>query len=78
MRCNQWHHAVAAESKPVHPGMLEGLRIPAMVTIRSDVNVITDFGQSDHRSERSDAGLGLSEAAAPRRGDILRTPRGPD
>ena len=33
------------------------LRIPAIVITGSDVNVISDSGQSDHRSERSDAGV---------------------
>ena len=35
------------------------LRIPVKVVSDSGLNVISDSGQSDHRSERSDAGVGL-------------------
>ena len=35
------------------------LRIPVKVISDSGLNVISDSGQSDHRSERSDAGVGL-------------------
>ena len=35
------------------------MRIPAIVITRSDVNVISDSGQGDHHSERSDADVGL-------------------
>ena len=35
------------------------LRIPVKVISDSGRNVISDSGQSDHRSERSDAGVGL-------------------
>ena len=36
-----------------------GVRIPVKVVSDSGLNVISDSGQSDHRSERSDAGVGL-------------------
>ena len=35
------------------------LRIPVKVISDSGLNVISESGQSDHRSERSDAGVGL-------------------
>ena len=35
------------------------LRIPVKVISDSGLNVISDSGQSGHRSERSDAGVGL-------------------
>ena len=35
------------------------VRIPVKVISDSGLNVISDSGQSDHRSERSDAGVGL-------------------
>ena len=37
----------------------EILRIPVKVISDSGLNVISDSGQSGHRSERSDAGVGL-------------------
>ena len=36
-----------------------GLRIPVKVITDSGLNVISESGQSGHRSERSDAGVGL-------------------
>ena len=35
------------------------VRIPVKVISDSGLNVISESGQSDHRSERSDAGVGL-------------------
>ena len=40
-------------------GYAHRLRIPLNLDTRSGVNVDTDSGQSDHESERSDAGVGL-------------------
>ena len=37
----------------------ERVRIPVKVITESGGKVIIDSGQSDHRSERSDAGVGL-------------------
>ena len=41
------------------PADLYGMRIPVKVISDSGLNVISDSGQSGHRSERSDAGVGL-------------------
>ena len=38
---------------------VERLRIPVKVITDSGLNVISESGQSGHRSERSDAGVGL-------------------
>ena len=48
----------------IRRGMRYGnsLRIPVKVISDSGLNVISDSGQSDHRSERSDAGVGDSVA----------------
>ena len=40
-------------------GFWFGVRIPVKVISDSGLNVISDSGQSGHRSERSDAGVGL-------------------
>ena len=51
------------ESEPEsqrHPDLtVPRVRIPVKVISDSGLNVISEFGQSDHRSERSDAGVGL-------------------
>ena len=39
--------------------MVDKLRIPVKVISDSGLNVISESGQSGHRSERSDAGVGL-------------------
>ena len=41
------------------PQIAVAVRIPVKVISDSGLNVISDSGQSDHRSERSDAGVGL-------------------
>ena len=54
----------AIDGEVVDPANLEDqtrepVRIPVKVISDSGLNVISDSGQSDHRSERSDAGVGL-------------------
>ena len=50
--------AVGAYSSVVLYNLVK-VRIPVKVISDSGLNVISDSGQSDHRSERSDAGVGL-------------------
>ena len=50
-------HGSADDAAP-GPGA-DNLRIPVKVISDSGLNVISESGQSDHRSERSDAGVGL-------------------